>query len=265
MKLFDAHIHLHDHRFDANREELISRARDKGVRGFCSLSADPGDWPRVIENSRKYPFVLPGFGIHPWYLKTTYPGWREDLAKHLETEAAILGEVGLDLVIDTPLEEQMAVLHQQLDLAQDMKLPVNFHCRKAWHVLEQVLKAYDFRKTGFVLHAYSGTDIIVEKLASKGAYFSFGGGLTKSGNRRVHKAIKAVPLDRLLIETDAPDIPPVIDHKIDNEKPNVPENIFYVLSAMAADLAMTEEKLAEMTWENSMRLFGDVILPRKIG
>jgi TatD DNase family protein len=174
-----------------------------------------------------------------------------------------VGEIGLDQVVKaTSMEKQEEVFTIQLALAIDFDVPVNIHCRKAWEQLIRNLKRYWKKGAPFVIHSFSGTVDTIEPLTALGAYFSFSGSLTRSHNKRAHKSIGAVPIDRLLVETDAPDIPPEIGHAIDYKKPNEPVNIVYIVEKAAELLGMKPEEVASLTWENSCRAFDSFIAKR---
>jgi TatD DNase family protein len=255
MKLFDSHCHLQDLRLADRLEQVMARAAEAGVAGFFSCGSAVDNWERLIEVTERFPQVVPAFGVHPWYIHEAPLDYLTQLAAFLKKMPAVVGEIGLDFAIedrDERLQEEVFVA--QMQLARELRLPMNIHCRKAWHKLLPLLKAHWSPELAVVVHSFAGTDHVVKELVPLGCYFSFSGGVTRSGNTRVHKAIKVVPLDRLLLETDAPDIPPVIDHAINYDIPNEPANIRYVLKAAAGYTGRTEEELAACTWENAQRV-----------
>jgi TatD DNase family protein len=200
-----------------------------------------------------------------------------------------VGEIGLDHAIeDRDDADQEAVFLSQLRLSRDLNLPVTMHCRRAWGRLLELLTPLGPHPAGMLIHSYSGADDLVPTLAKFNVFFSFSGSITFSGHRKRHRALRAVPLDRLLIETDAPDIPPYIpgtaekahgrdgrvdgwkDGKIDEgpavedprreERPlNEPANLIYVAEAAARLLGVSVEELARLTWDNAERLFGPCV------
>jgi TatD DNase family protein len=260
MKIFDSHCHLHDDRFDPDRDRVIDSALGAGVRGFFNCGATPEGWGSVLSLSLKYVQVIPAFGLHPWYIHAARPDWYSKLCDIVQTTACAIGEIGLDLAVDeTPIQVQEEVFRQQLSLALSIGVPVNIHCRKAWEPLLRNLKRYWDKGRPFVIHSFSGTTDTIEPLAGLGAYFSFGGSLTRSHNTRAHKSIVNVPRERLLVETDAPDIPPEISHSIDNDKPNLPANILYVIDKAAELLGMSVDDVARITWDNACTMLRPVL------
>lgn len=255
MQLFDAHCHLQDLRLAASLDQVMKRAEQAEVAGFFSCGSGTDNWERLLALSKVYPRVIPAFGIHPWYIDEAPADYLTRLNALLDKTPAGVGEIGLDFGIENTNEQkQEAIFLAQLEVARERQLPVNIHCRKAWHKLIPLLKKYWSPTIGLIVHSFSGTEHVIHDLVPSGCYFSFSGSLTRSGNTRAHKAIKAVPPDRLLLETDAPDIPPVINHKIDYETPNEPARIRYVLTMAAQLLGLTEEEVAARTWENAQRV-----------
>jgi TatD DNase family protein len=263
MKLFDAHCHLHDERLADMLDPLMERAAGAGVSGFFSCGTDPGDWPDVLAVSQKYRNVIPAFGLHPLYIDNADSAWPALLEEYLLKTPSAIGEIGLDAAVKNYDEaRQEEVFVTQLQSAAKYGLPVAVHCRKAWHRLIPLLVRHWESGRAIVIHSFSGTAQCIDRLAELGVYFSFSGSLTRSRNTRAHAAAKAVPPERLLIETDAPDIPPVIDHSIDYDRPNEPAALRYVCKAMAELRETSEEEIAALTWENACRLLQPILTKR---
>ncbi|MBN1699973.1 MAG: TatD family hydrolase [Spirochaetales bacterium] len=263
MKLFDAHCHLHDERLAPDLDAVMERAAAAGVCGFLSCGTEPSDWGAVCDVAERYPDVVPAFGLHPWYLDRAGEGWTDLLETYLAETPSIVGEIGLDTAIkDYDAERQEAAFVAQLAIARKIGLPAVVHCRKAWHRLVPILNRHWSGGDPFVIHSFSGTAQLVDGLAEMGAFFSFSGSLTRRRNKRAHEAAKAVPPERLLIETDAPDIPPVIGHTIDYETPNEPSAVRLVCAAVAELRGAAEEDIAALTWENACRFLDKVISAR---
>ena len=254
MKLFDSHCHLQDERYDSDRGAVIADARAAGVDRMLCCGTEEKDWPAVQALARHHAGVYAALGIHPWYLADRTPAWRATLETALPGVAAI-GEIGLDHAI-TPRNdaEQEEVFLAQLRLSIDARKPVSVHCRKAWERLLQLLAVAGPHPTGIILHAYGGSAELVPALAEYHVYFSFGGTLTLPQARRAPEALCAVPLDRLLLETDAPDIP--IATEDGRETRNTPDRLPVILQRAAHLRGMAADELADITWENSCRVFG---------
>jgi len=253
MRIFDAHAHLQDDKLFSRLEDIVSAACAVGVEKIVCCGTSEADWDDVAKVKHKYPdLIVASFGLHPWYLKLRTPDWLKTLKNHLEKIPSAIGEIGLDFVLtDLDEKEQKEVLIQQLALARELKRPVSIHCRRAWDGLLNVLAAHGPLEEGGIIHSYSGSADFAMQLAKYNLSFSFSGSLTFSGNKRAHKALKAVPPDRLLVETDSPDLLP-----LGVTGPNVPANIRMVLSAAAKHLEVSEEKLAQATFDNASKVFG---------
>jgi TatD DNase family protein len=192
-----------------------------GVSRCVVNGTSPEDWPQVAQLAALYPeLVIPSFGLHPW--KTPSPNWQQQLTSYLDTVPhACIGECGLDRWIKGyDIELQREVFTAQLDLASQRNLPLSIHCLKAWGLLIEILESRPLPQRGFLLHSYSGSAELIPRLAELGAYFSFSGYFLHQRKQNVRDAFKSVPPDRLLIETDAPDmLPPesCIDHPLENQ------------------------------------------------
>lgn len=256
MKLFDTHCHIQDERLVPCADKIIAAALEAGVARILCCGSSEKDWPSVRELCARHKGLSPAFGLHPWYITKRSSGWLEMLEAFLaETPDASVGEAGLDHALTNRNDsDQYEVLIAQLRLAIKLCRPASIHCRKAWDDLSKALEETGPFPRGFAIHSYSGSAELIRPLADKGAFFSFSGSVTWSGNKRARKAAAAVPLERLLVETDAPDLPPVI-----NGAPlpaSEPAHLVYVLREIAAIRNMKEQELASITWANSCRLFG---------
>ena len=199
-----------------------------GVSRCVVNGTSPEDWPRVAQLAELYPeLIIPSFGLHPW--KTPSPNWQQQLTSYLDTVPhACIGECGLDRWIKGyDIELQREVFTAQLDLASQRNLPLSIHCLKAWGLLIEILESRPLPQRGFLLHSYSGSAELIPHLTELGAYFSFSGYFLHERKQNVRDAFSSVPSDRLLIETDAPDMLPPdngIDHPLENQL-NHPANI----------------------------------------
>lgn len=249
----DAHNHLQDPRFDDIRKELIATMIKCGIRRCVVNGTSPSDWPKVAELAAQYPdLVIPSFGLHPWQKPSV--GWQEQLLTYLDTiPQACIGECGLDRWIknyDSDLQREVFIT--QLALAAERNLPLSIHCLKAWGALLEILESQPLPKRGFLLHSYSGSYELVPRLKKLGAYFSFSGYFLRQDKQNVRDAFMRVSPDRLLIETDAPDmLPPgeMIEHPL-NQKLNHPANLKRICAEASSFLDTS--KVAK----NFQRFFG---------
>ena len=263
MRLFDAHNHLQDARFtDVNA--IVAETSCAGVVRMVVNGACEEDWPLVQQLAAKFPQVLPSFGYHPWYLHERTPDWQTRLADFLDaTPSAVVGEIGLDRwKPDLPYAGQEEAFTWQLRLAAERNVAASIHCLQAWGRMHELLRDTPRPARGFLLHSYGGSKEMVAPLAKLGAYFSFPGYFMHEHKARQREAFAAVPLDRLLIETDAPDqlLPesarPFPLHDAGGQPLNHPANLRVIYQFIATERGLTLESLAAQVEENFSRLFG---------
>jgi len=224
--VLDAHCHLDDPRFDPDRDAVMDRARAAGVTGLVVPGVTPARWPALPGLARRHPEVRIGFGLHPEALEALTPAEREaalaDLPHWLTDHGACcVGETGLDRRSPVPLAEQARLTTAHLALASELALPVVLHCVGAHGALLRLL--HDHGPVTGLLHAYSGSAELVPRYLALGLHLSFGGAVTWPGARRPLQALRAVPADRLLLETDAPDQAPHSRRGGRNEPALLPE------------------------------------------
>jgi len=261
----DAHNHLQDDRFAGRQAELVAAARAVGVARMVVNGSCEEDWPQVAALAQEHPdLVVPSFGYHPWYVGECTARWRDTLVEWLDrTPGAVIGEIGLDrwkpgLTYDA----QEEVFVAQLRLAAERNLAASLHCLQAWGRLHDLLREQPRPARGFVLHSYGGPAEMVAPLAKLGAHFSFPGYFMHERKARQREAFKAVPLDRLLIETDAPDQPlpdPANAHPLTDPRTgkalNHPANLPAVYRFVAELRGVPLAELAARVEENFRRLF----------
>ncbi len=259
MPLFDAHCHLQVSAFDPDRGEVFARARAVGVEGFVVCATEPGDWDAVEALAREQPGVIPAFGVHPWYLPEglTPADWLPSLEKRLVAwPHAWVGEIGLDRSAGPPLESQEAAFVPQLELAGRLGRVSTLHCRRTWDRLNWYLARRVHREVPVVLHSFSASLPVAEQLLPLGAWFSFSGALTRSRNARLPVVFQALPRDRVLLETDSPDLLPEVLWKQTPGQRNESANLIHVLAQVARLWGCTPERAAEQLGENSRRIAG---------
>lgn len=210
LRLFDAHNHLQDERL---RPFIVEILRDLPSSGFvCAVvnGSAEDDWEAVAELARMHSWIRPSFGLHPWYVKQRSPQWKDALSARLaEFPDAGVGEIGLDRWIDDPqIESQIDAFRWQLEKAAELGRPASIHCLRAWGLLEETLKTSRRPERGFLLHSYGGPGEMIPSLAKLGAYFSLSPYFLHERKSVQREVFKLVPLDRLLAESDAPDMRP---------------------------------------------------------
>lgn len=218
----DAHNHLQDTRFDGFREDVIMEMLDQGIQHCVVNGTRPSDWAKVAKLAKDYPeIVIPSFGLHPWHAAEAinHPGWLDQLTHLLDTTPnACIGECGLDRGIEGyDKDQQTQVFTLQLKLAASRNLPISIHCVRAWGQLIDMLESTPLPQRGFLLHSYGGSAELIPRFARLGGYFSFSGAMLRSHKQKTRDIFTQVPPDRLLLETDAPDmLPPneIISHPL---------------------------------------------------
>lgn len=282
MKCFDAHNHLQDDRFAGCRERLIEEAMAAGVAAMVVNGACESDWPDVAELARRHPgWVIPSFGYHPWYLHERTVGWQAALVHWLDTTpGAVVGEIGIDRWIleqppgvrtryapalanvdPAPIEDQEAVFTWQLELAADRNLAASIHCLDAFGRLDRLLRMHRVPARGFLLHSYGGPAEMVPGFVSLGARFSFPGYFAHERKARRLETFRAIPLERLLVETDAPDqLPPesLMTHRVpgdDGARLNHPANLPAIQRYLTDVLGQPHELFAARLEGNFRALF----------
>lgn len=254
----DSHNHLHDPRIvDMPRE--VEAARAAGVVRCVVNATRETDWETVTRCCATAPEMLrPAYGIHPWHATSANDGWISRLRQRLLADpAASIGECGLDLWISEPsLAIQLPVFQSQLDLARELDRPVSVHCLKAWGPMLDLLERTT-PSAGFLMHSYGGSIEMARRLLNSGARFSFSGYFLHERKAAVREVFRKLPLERILLETDAPDmIPPqAFLTEEENDGINRPRYLPSIGLALAGILEMPPSELAEITNRNAAELF----------
>jgi TatD DNase family protein len=260
MNFFDSHCHLQDNRYGKDLPEVLRRAEKAGIKYMICCATSEKDWEEVALLAEKYKNIVPSFGIHPWFLETLSDNWIDNLEGYLQRIHSGVGECGLDFAIKThSANVQEDVFKKQLYIAKKLKRPVNIHCRRAWNRLVPILKEVGHLPAGGVIHSYSGSHEQVNELESFGLYLSFSGSITRPNSKKGPRAIQIVSRERLLIETDSPDILPSGIVEPGERMLNEPAFIKVIAERMAGILGTSIQEVADMTYANTMNLFKGII------
>lgn len=251
--LFDTHAHYDDERFGADREALLASMPEKNV----GLIVNPGcDLPTsrvAVELAGKFDFVYAAVGIHPENCADFEPeqiGKLRELAK--EPKVVAIGEIGLDYywAENPPKDLQQKVLRRQLLLAQELRLPVIIHDRDAHADTMAIVR--EFPQVRGVFHCFAGSTEMARELIGMGWMLSFNGAATFKNARKAPEVIAAVPLEKLMIETDAPYLTPVPHRGERNDS----SYVRFVAEKIAEIKGLSPEEVERVTWENGRRFFG---------
>lgn len=258
--LTDTHAHLASARFAGVVDEIIRRARERQIRRIVTISCDVGDSRRNLEIARTYPGVYPTAGIHPCYVhEIEEMTWLEELRQAASArEVVAIGEIGLDYFHPphdgSPVEvwrrRQREIFEKQLQLALDLRLPVVVHQRESGDDVMAVLK--QFPGVTAVLHCFSGSVAEAETALSLGHYLSYTGVLTFKNAAQIRAAAAATPLDRVMVETDAPYLAPV-PHRGKSCEPYMVE---FTARTLAEIHGLPFEEIASLTSRNAATFFG---------
>lgn len=259
MILIDSHCHVDSAEFDRDREEVLQRAREAGVRFMlCVGTGEPasGNFERAVRLAEIHENIFAAVGVHPHDAKTYDDEAEKQLINLARTSKKVVawGEIGLDFYYDhSPREIQIEVFRRQIRVARDLNLPVIIHSRDAdretVEILIQECSRTDF--PGGVMHCFGGTAQAAIELMKIGFYISFAGNVTFKKAENLREAARVVPIDKLLVETDCPYLAPVPMRGKRNEPAFVAETARFLAEFKNVDL----EELARATAENFFRLF----------
>ena len=250
MQYVDTHCHLQDPRLAGFLPEVLARARRLGIKKFVCCGSAENDWETVLSLANRETGIVPMLGLHPWYVGDALPNWDNRLMDLLKGSSAGLGECGLDYAVSGASHAaQIAALETQWLMALELNRPLSLHCRKAFDALFGIAEKLGLPEAGAVIHAFSGSAELAKAATLHGFYISFACSLMNPSNKRGRKALLAVQSDRLLLETDSPDIQPVPG--ILNEPANLAK-----LAGIAADLrGESLEALKKQLWKNADSVF----------
>lgn len=248
--IFDAHAHYDDRWFDDDRSALLSSFPQNGVSYIVNAAVDIATAKTAIGFAEQYLFMYACAGIHPENLNGLASDYLEQLTELLKHPRVVaLGEIGLDYHWDIPREEQNRVFEEQLKLARELDIPVVIHDREAHGDVMMLLRKYQPKG---LMHCFSGSVEMLKEVLKLGMSISLGGTVTFKNARVPVEVAAAVPLDRLLLETDAPYLSPVPNRG----KRNDSTNIAYTAQRIAEIRNMDAQELIDVTTENAKRLYG---------
>lgn len=250
--LFDTHAHFDDPQFDADRDEVLRGLKDLGVGKVMDIGASLDTTRKAIEIAEKYDFVYATAGVHPSETVGMTEEDMEELRRLALSSPKVraIGEIGLDYHYeDTNPEEQQHWFRWQLELAKELEMPVVIHDRDSKGKAIEILKEMGI--TNGVMHCFSGSSEIAKELVKMGFMISFTGVLTFKNARRAVEACAAVPLERLMVETDCPYMAPE-PHRGER---NFSGYVRFVAEKMAEIKGISYEELVRITTENAERFY----------
>ncbi|EOI05108.1 TatD family hydrolase [Enterococcus moraviensis ATCC BAA-383] len=251
--IFDSHTHLNAEQFNEDIPETIERAKELGVTEMAVVGFDTPTIEKSLELSQQYKEIQSIIGWHPTEAGSYTPEIEKKLQQLLTTPKVVaLGEIGLDYYwMEDPKEVQDRVFRRQIAIAKEMKLPISIHTRDAMEDTYKILKEEDIRDIGGIMHSFSGDPEWMERFLDMGMHISLSGVVSFKKALEVQEVAKVVPLDCLLVETDAPYLAPVPYRG----KRNEPGYTRYVVEKIAELRDMPFEEIATQTTNNAHRLF----------
>jgi TatD DNase family protein len=253
LRLIDTHAHLDFDDYNQDREEVFKRAQKIGVEKIVNIGADLAGSYRAVELAEKHDFVYASVGIHPHEADTVNEkSLAEIKALAASPKVKAVGECGLDFYYDnSPREIQKEAFKKQLQLALELELPMVVHSREAAaETLEILDQTADFAEN-LIFHCYAYGPSEIEEIIKRDYYAAFGGLITFNSAQPIRNALKKMPLDRILLETDAPYLTPA-PHR---GKRNEPAYLEHIVKKAAAVKGVSAEKMAEITTKNAERIY----------
>ena len=251
--LIDSHAHLEMPEFKRDLEAVIQRATQSGVEYIFTVGTEKKDWTRAVEIANSHPSLYAILGVHPHNAKEiddqTYPTLRE-LCREKKVKA--YGEIGLDFFRNlSPREVQLKRFREQIALAKELRLPIVVHDREAHPETLEILKSEKAEECGGIIHCFSGDYEMAKVCIDMGFYISVPGSITFKNAEGLRGVVKRIPIESLIIETDAPFLTP----EPFRGKRNEPSYVRYTAEKVAELKKISFEKVAEATTANAMRVY----------
>lgn len=245
--LIDTHCHLDAAEFGASQAELVRAANAAGVERIVVPSVECGNFETVKRLCTQYSGCLPAYGIHPMYVDRATPEDLDVLRDYLALpDTVAIGEIGLDFFIDDyDREKQEYWFSEQLKLAREFDLPVLLHIRRAQDVILKHLRRIKVR--GGIAHAFNGSRQQADEFIKLNFKLGFGGAMTYDRATRLRELATTLPDDSIVLETDAPDMPP---NFLERGRPNKPEYLPRIAQVLADLRKISPAEIARITTEN---------------
>ncbi len=259
MIFIDSHCHIDGEAFDADRDEIVQRAKDAGVKAMLNVgTGNPhgGEIAKAVEVAKQYKNVFASVGVHPHDAKEYNDKAENHLVDLVKSSEKIIawGEIGLDFYYDhSPRDVQIEVFRRQIRTARDLDLPIIIHSRDANDETVEILReeCSDKKFRGGIMHCFGGTAEMAESLMEIGFLISFAGNVTFKKAENLRDAARVVPLEKLLIETDCPFLTPIPFRG----KRNEPSFVVHTAKFLADFYGVELEKLANQTTKNFLDFF----------
>lgn len=251
--LIDSHAHLEMPEFKKDLEAVIQRAKGSGVEYIFTVGTEKKDWKRAVEIADSHPSIYVILGVHPHNAKEiddqTYPTLKK-LCRNGKVKA--YGEIGLDFFRNlSPRDIQLKRFREQIGLAKELDLPIVIHDREAHRETLEILKSEKAEESGGIIHCFSGDYEMAKACMDMGFYISIPGSITFKNAEGFRKIVERIPLESLLVETDALFLTP----EPFRGKRNEPSYVRYTAQKVAEIKKVSFEKVAEITTQNALRVY----------
>ncbi len=251
--IFDTHAHYDDEAFDEDREDILSSLKANNISYVTNIGASMASSRRSLDLAKKYNFIFAAIGVHPNEVEELDEAkieWLRENASHSKVVA--IGEIGLDYYWNEPSADiQKKWFERQLDLAREVKLPVVIHSRDAAKDTMDIMKYKKAQEIGGVIHCYSYHKEQAKEYLDMGFYFGIGGVVTFNNAKKLREVVEFLPMDRIVLETDAPYLSPVPNRGKRNSSLNLP----YVVKEIAGIKGISEKEVIDITRVNAKTLY----------
>lgn len=251
--IFESHAHYDDEQFNEDQDQVLLEIKAAGISKLVNVASGVESAIKSVEMAKKYDFVYAAVGVHPHEAIKMHDQDIETLtllSGHPKVVA--IGEIGLDYYYDfSPKEVQKLWFREQLVLAKLVKLPVIIHSRDAAADTFDLIVESGIEKIGGVIHCFAGSKEMAIEYVKRGFYIGVGGVITFKNAKHIKEVVEAIPLESILIETDAPYLAPVPNRGKRNDSRNLP----YIIEEIAKIKGVTVEEVIRVTYENGLRLF----------
>ncbi len=258
MEFVDTHCHLDDDAFAPDLPNVLDSARSAGLRRFINIGYEPESWKRTLDFASESRDISYALGMHP----NSADRWTHETSLELErllgaTEAVAIGETGLDYYWDrVDRSSQRAAFRDQLELARQFSLPVVIHMRG--DVEDEIISSLSgFTNVRAIFHSFDGSARLRDFALERGDYFGLGGLMTRAGSAELRSTLRAVPLESIVLETDAPYLTP----RGVKERRNSPANVPVIAEAVASLFDVSVEQIADLTTSNALAAFAPRAVP----
>lgn len=260
MLYFDTHAHYDWGEFNEDREILFKEFGDS-LCGIVNVGINSESINKVIEYAKRYSFMYFSIGIHPMEVEKNIQIEKiEEIIRNESnnTKLVAIGETGLDYHFDYPKELQEKYFIEQINLANKYNLPIIIHSRESQEDVERILRENPVKKAG-IMHCYSGTAEMSKKFIEMGYYIGVGGPVTRY--KEIQETVRITPIDRIVIETDAPVLPP---EPFEKHSRNNSLYLKYIVSKIAELKNMTEEDVIRYTTQNAYKIYGIKLISEEL-